>query len=79
VHGLFGPIQKNRCKGLYRRVDVAEIPLIGGDLAGRMEIDLVEQQVELLLGEIHVDEGQSKCMKREVPGSKPRVFPLVRH
>ena len=52
---LLGAVQKNRRKGLHRRVDVAEIPFIGRDLTGRMEIDLLEQHVELMFGEIDVD------------------------
>jgi len=44
-----------------------------------MEIDLIEQQVELLLGEIDVDHRQRERVKGEIPGRKPRVFPFVRH
>jgi hypothetical protein len=31
-------VEEDRCPGLYRRVDIAEVPFIGGDLAGRMQI-----------------------------------------
>src|SRR5206468_6411554 len=76
---VLNAVEKDRPPGLYRRVDIAEVPLIGRDLSGGMQVDLAEQQVELLFGEIYVDSRQGKRMKREVPGGEPRIFPLVRH
>ena len=76
---LLHPVEKDRRPGLHRRIDVTEIPLIGGDLPGRMQVELVEQQVELLLGEIDVDGRQRERVKRQVPGGEPGIFPLVRH
>jgi hypothetical protein len=52
---LLHPIEENRRPGLDRWIDIAEIPLIGRDLTRRMQIGLLEQEVQLLLGEIDVD------------------------
>jgi hypothetical protein len=35
----------------------------------------VEQQVELLLGEIDVDRGERESVKGEVPSGEPGIFP----
>ena len=55
AHRLLHAVDKDRRPGLYRRIDIAEVPLVGRDLSGRMQVHLAEQQVELLLGEIDVD------------------------
>ena len=49
---LLRPIEEDRSPGVDRRVHIAEVPLVGRDLPGRMQVDLVQQQIELLLGEI---------------------------
>src|SRR5215469_4578368 len=76
---LLHAVEENRRPGLYRRVDVAEIPLIGRDLTGRVQINLAQKQVELLFGEIDIDRRQRECMKGKVPRREPRILPLVRH
>src|SRR6516225_4691947 len=76
---LLHPIDKDRRPGLYRRVDIAEVPLIGRDLSGRMQKKVAEQQIELLLGEVDVDARQCQRVKGQVPGGEPGVFPLVGH
>ena len=64
---------------MHRRIDVAEVPLISRDLAGRVLISPGEQEVQLLLGKIDVDGGERDRVKGKVPSGKPWVFPLVRH
>ena len=64
---------------MHRRVDVAEVPLVGGDLAARVEVRLRQHQVELALGEVGVDHRQRHAVEREVPRRVPRVLPLVGH
>ena len=76
---LLHAVEKDRRPGLDRRVDVAEVPLIGRDLPGRMQVKLLQQQIELLLGEIDVDRRQGDRVKGQIPGGEPRIFPLVRH
>ena len=56
-----------RAPGMHRRVDVAERPLIGGQLAVGMHVPLTAEKDELLLGE-----GQ-------IPGGVPGVLPGVGH
>ena len=63
----------------HRRVDVAEVPLVCRDLAVRVQVPRAEQQLDLLLGEVDVDERQRRAVEREVPRGEPRVLPLVGH
>ena len=64
---------------LHGRVQVRELPLVGGDLSGRVLELLEEQEPELLLGEAAVHEGEGHAVEGEVPRREPRVLPLVRH
>ena len=64
---------------VHRRIQVGELPLVGGDLAGRVLELLEQQQPELLLGELGIDQRQRRAVEGEVPGREPRVLPLVRH
>ena len=63
----------------HRRVDVAEVPLVGRDLPARVQIARVQQQLDLLLGEVDVDQRQRRAVEGQVPGREPGVLPLVRH
>ena len=63
----------------YRWIDVTEIPLVGGDLTVGMHVASEEQQLDLVLGEVHIDERKWTAVERQVPGREPRVLPLVRH
>ena len=65
--------------GVHRRVDVAERPLVGRQLAVRVHVPLARQQHELLLGELGVDQRERDAVEREVPGGVPGILPLVRH
>ena len=51
-------VSKNRGPGVDRRVDVAEVPLIGGHLPVGVEVAFAQHQVELLLGVILVHQRQ---------------------
>ena len=62
-----------------RRVEVAELPLVGGDLAAGVLELLEQQQPELVLGELRVDQRERHALEREVPRGEPRVLPLVGH
>ena len=65
--------------GMHRRIDVAECPFIGRQLAVRMHQPDLAQQQQLRLGEIRIDQRKRDAMKGEVPGGEPGIFPLVRH
>ena len=78
-HPLFQLVHEQRRPCVHRRVDVAEVPLIDGQLAVGVEVTAVEEQAELLFGEGHVDDGEGHRVKGEVPGREPRVLPLIRH
>ena len=68
-----------RRPGVHRRVDVAEVPLVGRQRAVRVLEPLAAQQQQLVLGERRVDVRQRDAVEGEVPGGEPRVLPLVRH
>src|SRR5262245_12388848 len=62
--------------GVDRRIDIAEVPFVGRNLAARMQVELVQHQVKLLFGEIRVDHVQREGVKGQVPGCVPRILPL---
>ena len=72
-------VQPERGPGVHRRIDVAEVPLVGRDLPIRVEIELIQHQQQLLFSEIKIYDRQRDRMEGQVPGRVPRVFPLVRH
>ena len=65
--------------GVHRRIDVAEVELVGRNLAVGVHVPFAQEQHELLLGELRVDPGQGDHVKGQVPGGVPGVFPLVGH
>ena len=79
VSGLLQPVGKDGGPGMHRRVDVAKVPLVGRELSVGMQIVGLEHQVQLLLAELFVYQGQGQDVEGQVPGSVPGVFPLVRH
>jgi hypothetical protein len=62
-----------------RRVDVAEGPFIGGQLAIRVHIPLAGEKQKLAFGEFRIHQGHWNTMESQVPGGVPRVFPFIRH
>src|SRR3984885_6017338 len=74
---LLGPVQENRRPRMHRWIDIAEVPLVRGELAARMEVVHPKHQIELVLGEIDIDCRKGDRMKRQVPGGIPRIFPLI--
>ena len=75
---LHAVLEKRRPR-VHRRVDVAEVPLVGGHLTVGVQKARLQQQVELMLGKVRVDARQRDRVKGEIPGRVPRVLPLVRH
>src|SRR5271167_656043 len=63
---LLRPVQKDGGPGMYRRIDVAEVPLVGGDLTGWMQKELLQHQVELFFREVGVDGGESDGVERQI-------------
>ena len=79
MQGLLGPVQEQGRKGVDRGVHVAEVPLIGGELAAGVEVVPAEHQLHLLLGEVGVHDRDRQRVEGEIPGRVPGVLPLVRH
>ena len=65
--------------GLHGRIDVPEIPLVGGQGPVGMLEPFPAQKDQLVLGERRVHVGQGDAVKGQVPRGEPRVLPLVRH
>ena len=68
---LFQAIGEDGGPGMHRRIDVAEVPLVGGNLAVGVHVALAQHQLELLLAEIGIDERQGE--RRERPGPRRRT------
>ena len=64
---------------MHRRIDIAEVPLVGRNLPIRVEVQAAHHQQQLLLGKVEVHQRQGNRVKSEVPGGIPRVLPFVRH
>ena len=77
--GLLGAVQEERREGVDRGVHVAEVPLIGRHLAAGVQVDALEHQFHLLLGEVGVDDRERKRVEGQVPCRVPGVLPLVGH
>ncbi len=76
---LFQAVGEDGGPGMHRRIDVAEVPLVGRNLAVGVHVALAQHQLELLLAEIRIDERQGEHVEGQVPGRVPGVLPLVRH
>ena len=72
-------VEEERRPRMQRRVDVAEVPLVGRDLAVGVQVAVLQQQLHLRLGEVDVDERDRDRLERQVPGGEPRVLPFVGH
>ena len=68
-----------RGPGLDGRVDVAEVPFVGGQRPVRMLEPFPAEQDQLVLGERRVDMGQRHAVEGQIPGGEPGVLPFVRH
>ena len=64
---------------MHRWVDLAEIPLIGRELAVGVQVIPTQQQRQLLLAKILIDQGDDKRVEGQVPGRVPGILPFVRH
>ena len=64
---------------VHRRIDVAESPLVGGELAVRVHIPFPRHEQELGLGKFGVDQGEGDRVERQIPGGVPWILPFVRH
>ncbi len=64
---------------LHRRVDVAEVPFVGGQGAIRVLEPFAAEQQQLVLGELRVEVGEGHAVEAEVPRREPRVLPRVGH
>ena len=64
---------------VHGRVDVAEFPFVGGDLAVRVQVPFAQEQEHLILGEIGICLCEGQHVEGGVPCGEPWVLPFVRH
>src|SRR5690606_16171940 len=64
---------------VYGRIYITEIPLIGRQLAVRMDIPFLGEQAKLVFCELRINKRKGHTVKCKIPGCEPRVFPFVRH
>ena len=62
-----------------RRVEIAELPLVGRQLPTWVLELLKQKHPELILGELRVNQRERHALEREVPCGEPRILPLVGH
>ncbi len=79
AHFLLDVVDVGHGPGVDRGIDVAEVPLVGRNLAIGMQVILVQHQFELFLGKVNIHHGQGNGVESQVPGRVPGIFPLVRH
>ena len=65
--------------GVYRRVDIAERPLVGRQLAIRMHVPFARHEQQLLFGKVGVNQRERDAVKGQIPRRIPGIFPFVRH
>src|SRR5208337_3711668 len=51
---LLHSVDEDRRPRLHRRIDVAEVPFVGRNLAARVKVEVFEKQIELTLRKIDV-------------------------
>ena len=73
------PEHRKRRPRLDRRVHVAEVPLVGGQLAVRVHVPLAAHQEQLVLRRRRMGLREHDAVEREIPRGEPRVLPLVGH
>jgi hypothetical protein len=56
--GLLNRVDAQGGPGVDGRVDVAEVPLVGGHLTVGVQIAFIEHERQLLLGEVEIDDRQ---------------------
>jgi hypothetical protein len=76
---LVGQIVLYRRIGVHGRIDVTEVPLVGRNLPVRVQIVVPQHQIELLLGEVAINDHERDHVEGQIPGSEPGILPLVRH
>ena len=63
-------------EGVNGLVDIAEGPLVGGQLAVGVHVPLAAREERLLFGEPGVDVDQGDGVEGEIPGCEPGASPL---
>ena len=76
---LVGQIILYRRIRVHGRIDVTEVPLVGRNLPVRVQVIVAQHEIELLFGEVAIDDHERDRVEGQIPGGEPGILPLVRH
>jgi hypothetical protein len=62
-----------------RGIHVAEVPLVGGDLAAGVQVAGLQKELQLFFAEVLIHQRQRRDVEGQIPGGVPGIFPFVRH
>ena len=79
VAGAVDAEDAERSHHVHRRIDVVEVPLVGGQRAVRVLEPLAQQHEDLVLRERGIEVRPGDRVEPEVPRGEPRVLPRIRH
>jgi len=77
MHFAFDVVGSPDGPGVHWRIDIGEIPFVGGDLTVGMEIPFAGEDVELFLCKLNVNHGERDAVEGGIPSGEERIFPLV--
>jgi hypothetical protein len=77
MHFAFDVVGSPYGPGVHGRIDIGEIPFVGGDLTVGMEIPFAGEDVELFLCKLNVNHGERDAVERSIPSGEERIFPFV--
>src|SRR4030095_8139279 len=64
---LLALVEKQGRPGVNRWVDIAEVPLVGGNLSVRVRVQAAKHQQQLTLGKVEVDQRKRGGVERKIP------------
>ncbi len=76
---LLNAVNFHSCPGLHRRIYIAEIPFVSGQLSIGFHVPFPHNEFKLVLCKHHIYHGQGNAVESEVPGGIPGIFPFVWH
>jgi hypothetical protein len=77
MHFAFDVVGSPDGPSVHGRIDIGEIPFVGGDLTVGMEIPFAGEDVELFLCKLNVNHGERDAVERRIPSSEEGIFPFV--
>ena len=76
VAPLLRLVKAQRRPGLHGRIDVAEVPFVGGQLPVRVHVPGLAEQDQLMLGVLQIEIGRASPDERPSPRPRTRETPI---